>query len=112
MTEPLTFAELQTLHQLMQGMLRHARSADWDALNELDQRRLAIVRASVPAATADCMPEDTASVSYRQLTDSLRQLDSEIIDIAVAARRKLVHESTELRNQVKAKNNYARASVL
>ncbi|NND90222.1 MAG: flagellar protein FliT [Granulosicoccus sp.] len=110
MTAPLSHAELASLVSLMQGMLDSARSAQWDTLSEMDQKRLTLLKSAPQASTV--VSNDDASSARQVLIERIRILDREIIDTVISARGDLVNESHGLRNQLKARNNYAQASSL
>lgn len=111
MTKPLTQFELELLIPLMHDMLSHAGSGEWEALSRLDKERMSILKGSSTMSQA----EQTATKKnplYTGLINTVAQLDKDIIEAVVSAREELVSESQGHRNQIKAKQNYAKASSL
>jgi hypothetical protein len=111
MIESLDIKELVYLRQLMSQMLSCAESGKWDEVSKLDSERLLFLQnGNRPGPTS---PADTSANDDRvSIVNDVLELDKKIVDAALIARGQLVKESSVLRNQLKAKQNYAKASTL
>jgi hypothetical protein len=119
MIQALTQNELDSLHDLMQLMLREAESGNWQALDKLnsqrrvligqtDERSVSVHEQSLKSAAAKVQ----TNLSYNSKCDEILQLDAKITDSVLLAKQQLVKENRNMRNQVDAKKGYAQTATM
>ena len=104
----------------MLKMLNHAKKEEWEELQTLDNQRLDIVRREPPEQQLKDAPQYDYhddkryenSQEYAELTKQVIQLDKQLVEVAIKTRDNLLNQGTELRNQNKAKQQYAQANNL
>ena len=116
-------SELNDLLAIMQHMLCAADQGDWQALEELDSSRRAILSLGIaqnsdakgvqlpvhPTTHKEAPAED---ISRTMLIKEIMALDEKIIESAIDTKNTLLHKNREMTAQVKAKAVYAQTSLM
>lgn len=120
MNQPLTIEELVSIQELMQLMLSEAESGDWQALSLLDAQRRQLIDQNNETGLSNSLngAPNTAAMShqhkvdYDALCEEILQLDAKITVTVKNAKQQLVEENRSMRNQVVAKNGYAKTATM